>query len=195
MSSNKVELYIYDLSMGVAATVSQMLIGKKIDGIWHTSIVVYNREYFFGSRGVESCNPSTTALGPPLKIQNLGETHVPYTVFIEYLSGLSESTYTGTTYNLFHHNCNNFSEEVAQFLCGVSIPKNILDLPNEVLSTSLGAALPALVAQLEKSARPIEEENRIAHKEQSPGFEQLNSQIEEARSDVRINGVDKERKD
>lgn len=32
-------------------------LGKKIDGIWHTSIVVYNREYFFGSRGVESCNP------------------------------------------------------------------------------------------------------------------------------------------
>lgn len=182
MTSQVVELYIYDLSRGMAAAVSPMLIGKKIDGIWHTSIVVYNREYFFGSRGVESCNPGTTLVGPPLKVQVLGETQVPYSVFIDYVNGLSESTYAGSTYNLFNHNCNNFSQDIAQFLCGVSIPKYILELPNEVLSTSLGAALPALVAQLEKSARPIaEEQERFTHREQSPDFEQLNSQIEEAR--------------
>uniref|UniRef100_V5GPH0 Desumoylating isopeptidase n=1 Tax=Anoplophora glabripennis TaxID=217634 RepID=V5GPH0_ANOGL len=182
MTSQVVELYIYDLSRGMAAAVSPMLIGKKIDGIWHTSIVVYNREYFFGSRGVESCNPGATLIGPPLKAQVLGETQVPYSVFIDYVNGLSESTYAGSTYNLFKHNCNNFSQDIAQFLCGVSIPKYILELPNEVLNTSLGAALPALVAQLEKSARPIaEEQERFSHREQSPDFEQLNSQIEEAR--------------
>lgn len=94
------------------------------------------------------------------------------------------------------HNCNNFSEEIAQFLCGASIPKYILDLPNEVLSTSLGAALPALVAQLEKSARPIaEEQEKFHHREQSPDFDQLNSQIEEARSDVRVNGVSQDKKE
>ncbi|KAJ8948648.1 hypothetical protein NQ318_022716 [Aromia moschata] len=162
MSTNVVELYIYDLSRGIASAVSPMLLGKKIDGIWHTSIVVYNREYFFGSHGVESCNPGTTVLGQPLKIQKLGEN-------------------AGPTYSLFGHNCNNFSEDIAQFLCGGSIPKYILDLPNEVLNTSLGSALPALLAQLEKSARPIAEEQSRAHREQSPDFDQLNSQIEEAR--------------
>ncbi|KAJ8923017.1 hypothetical protein NQ315_001565 [Exocentrus adspersus] len=184
MSTHKVELYIYDLSGGMAATMSPMLIGKRIEGIWHTSIVVYNREYFFGSSGVESCNPGATVLGAPLKVQPLGETQVPYSVFIDYINGLSESTYAGATYNLFKHNCNNFSEDIAQFLCGASIPKYILDLPNEVLSSSLGAAYPALVAQLEKSARPIAEEQDRAHhrnREQSPDFDQLNSQIEEAR--------------
>lgn len=38
-------------------------------------------------------------------------------------------------YDLFKHNCNNFSDEVSQFLCGHGIPKHILQLPDEVLNT------------------------------------------------------------
>ncbi|XP_050499548.1 uncharacterized protein LOC114329633 isoform X1 [Diabrotica virgifera virgifera] len=181
MGTHKVELYIYDLSQGMAAIISPTIIGKKIDGIWHTSIVIYNREYFFGSRGVESCNPGTTALGRPLRVEVLGETQVPYTVFIDYLKGLSESSFAGNTYSLLHHNCNNFSHDIAQFLCGASIPKYILDLPNEVLNTSLGPSFLALVSRLENSARPIREEQTSSIKEPSPDFDQLNSQIEEAR--------------
>ncbi|XP_074036198.1 uncharacterized protein isoform X2 [Leptinotarsa decemlineata] len=179
--STKVQLYIYDLSGGMASRISPMLLGKKIDGIWHTSIVVFGREYFFGSRGVESCNPGSTALGQPLKVENLGETQVPYFIFIDYLNGLSESSFAGHTYNLLNHNCNNFSQEIAQFLCAASIPKYILDLPNEVLNSSLSGALVSLVAQLENSARPIAEEQANSKKEPSPDLEQLNSQIEEAR--------------
>lgn len=85
------------------------------------------------------------------------------------------------------HNCNNFSDEIAQFLCGTGIPKYILDLPNEVLQTRLGPALQALVGRLERSARPLVEEGRNSsnqvQKESSPDLEQLNSQIEEARSE------------
>jgi hypothetical protein len=180
MSSSTVELYIYDLSRGMAATLSPMIIGKKIDGIWHTAIVVYGREYFFGSHGISSCNPRSTPLGEPLRVLKLGETQVPYSVFIDYINGLSDSTWAGSAYSLLHHNCNNFSEEIAQFLCGCSIPKYILDLPNEVLNSSLGPALPLLIGQLEKSARPVSEE-QTRSREHSPDFEQLNSQIEEVR--------------
>jgi hypothetical protein len=93
MSSSTVELYIYDLSRGMAATLSPMIIGKKIDGIWHTAIVVYGREYFFGSHGISSCNPRSTPLGEPLRVLKLGETQVPYSVFIDYINGLSDSTW------------------------------------------------------------------------------------------------------
>lgn len=41
----------------------------------------------------------------------------------------------GESYNLFEHNCNTFSNEVAQFLTGKKIPSYITDLPSEVLST------------------------------------------------------------
>lgn len=39
------------------------------------------------------------------------------------------------TYNLLEHNCNTFSNEVAQFLTGNSIPAYITNLPSEVLQT------------------------------------------------------------
>lgn len=98
------------------------------------------------------------------------------------------------TYQIFTHNCNNFSEEIAQFLCGKSIPKYILDLPNEALQSNLGPAIQSLVQQLEKSAYPVEQEQAETHKrearEASPDYVQLNSQIEEERSAVKKNKRD-----
>lgn len=38
-------------------------------------------------------------------------------------------------YHLFEHNCNVFSNEVAQFLTGKKIPSYITDLPSDILST------------------------------------------------------------
>ena len=31
--------------------------------MWHTAVVVYGREYYFGSAGIESCEPGGTLLG------------------------------------------------------------------------------------------------------------------------------------
>jgi hypothetical protein len=39
------------------------------------------------------------------------------------------------SYDLLKHNCNNFTNEVSQFLCGKGIPKYILDVPDEILNT------------------------------------------------------------
>ncbi|KAI4456795.1 desumoylating isopeptidase [Holotrichia oblita] len=178
--SSKVELYIYDLSRGMAASISPMLIGKRIEGIWHTSIVVYEREYFFGSGGVESCTPGSTALGAPLEIVLLGHTQVPYSVFFDYLNGLGEGTYAGCNYKLLSHNCNVFSNDVGQFLCGASIPKHILDLPNEILQSRLAPLIESFVSQLEQSARPIAEE-RTPARQSSPDFEALNLEVEATR--------------
>lgn len=68
-------------------------------------------------------------------------------------------------------------------MCGVSIPKYILDLPNEVLQSALSPTITALTAALEKSARPAEDDFLRKPKEPSPDFEKLNSEIEEARSE------------
>lgn len=51
----------------------------------------------------------------------------------------------GSSYSLLKHNCNSFSEDLCQFLCGTSIPKYILDLPQEFLSTPLGQTLGPLI--------------------------------------------------
>lgn len=175
--SFKVELYIYDLSKGIAKTLSHLLIGKTLEGIWHTSIVVYNREYFFNSSGVESCIPGSTDLGPPLRIESLGETKVPISIFNEYLKALSSTTFSGSSYDIFKHNCNNFTEELAQFLVGRGIPEYILNLPNEVLNSNLSPQLLALLNQFEARAHVKSK----VDKESSSNSEQLNEQIEEAR--------------
>ncbi|XP_057215151.1 desumoylating isopeptidase 1b isoform X2 [Triplophysa rosa] len=139
-SSYNAKLYIYDLSNGMARQLSFMMLGKQLEGIWHTSIVAYVEEFFFGGVGISSCPPGGTLLGMPDSIVDLGNTEVPRDLFLEYLSSLSGS-YSPEKYHLFEHNCNNFSSEVAQFLTGAKIPSYITDLPSEVLSTPFGQAL------------------------------------------------------
>nr|XP_051690000.1 desumoylating isopeptidase 1 isoform X3 [Oryctolagus cuniculus] len=130
-----VKLYVYDLSKGLARRLSPIMLGKQLEGIWHTSIVVHKDEFFFGSGGISSCPPGGTLLGPPDSVVDVGSTEVTEEIFLEYLSSLGESLFRGEAYNLFEHNCNTFSNEVAQFLTGRKIPSYITDLPSEVLST------------------------------------------------------------
>ncbi|KAA3479363.1 deSI-like protein [Gossypium australe] len=59
--------------------------------------------------------------------------------------------YTAETYSLLTHNCNNFSNEVAQFLVGSNIPDYILQLPNENLETTLRAGAIPQVPQFRPS--------------------------------------------
>ncbi|XP_008313040.1 desumoylating isopeptidase 1 [Cynoglossus semilaevis] len=136
-----VKLYVYDLSRGMARQLSPLMLGKVLEGIWHTAIVIHGREYFFGGQGINSCPPGGTPLGEPDSIVDLGRTEVPAELFTDYLASLAESTYSGDKYNLFEHNCNSFSSELAQFLTGRKIPSYITDLPSDILSTPFGQAL------------------------------------------------------
>lgn len=179
--SEPVLLYVYDLSRGLASLLSPAILGQQIDAVWHTAVVVFGKEYFFGAGGISSCKPGTTGLGSPLRIDTLGTTAVPRDLFLDYLRGLAVSSYAGNTYNLISHNCNNFSEEIAQFLCGAHIPAEILELPERALPPALRAALPALLDRL-LPAQPNTEPNAArSSREDSPDYELLNDQIEEAR--------------
>jgi len=41
--SEKVVLALYDVTQGMAKAMSMMFIGKQIDAVYHSSIVVYDR--------------------------------------------------------------------------------------------------------------------------------------------------------
>jgi desumoylating isopeptidase 1 len=79
-SLNNVRLYIYDISFGLASAYGSSLLGnifvnksnihccrhlsvslsrsgRPIDGVWHTGVAVYGREYLFGSSGVSYTSP------------------------------------------------------------------------------------------------------------------------------------------
>ncbi|NXN10125.1 DESI1 isopeptidase, partial [Indicator maculatus] len=154
LSLHPVKLYVYDLSKGMARRLSPLMLGPLFHLCFvlcdrHTSIIVHKDEFFYGSGGISSCAPGGTLLGPPDTVVDLGNTEVTEEIFLEYLSSLGESMFRGESYNLFEHNCNTFSNEVAQFLTGRKIPSYITDLPAEVLATPFGQALRPLLDSIQ----------------------------------------------
>lgn len=69
-------------------------------------------------------------------------------IFEDYLREIQDR-YTMQTYNLLCHNCNNFSDEVLQFLTGSGLPPDIVNLPSEVMDSPLGAMIAPLISQFE----------------------------------------------
>lgn len=56
------------------------------------------------------------------------------------------------SYDLFMHNCNNFTDDFSTFLVGSGIPKHITSLPSDVLSTPFGQMLRPTI---DSAMRPI----------------------------------------
>ncbi|KAJ3423469.1 desumoylating isopeptidase [Anaeramoeba flamelloides] len=147
----KVSLHVYDLSMGFAKVLSPMFIGKQIDGIYHSAVVVYGREYFYGG-GICDGTPGRTPFGNPIKSEEIGETVIPKDVFVKFLRNISMN-YTFEAYDLITNNCNNFSNEVCEFLTGNQIPSYILDLPKIALQSPMGKMIEPFLTNLNKSAQ------------------------------------------
>lgn len=148
---HKVSLNVYDLSNGLARQLSTSFLGKPIEAIWHTGVVVYGKEYFYGG-GIQSTAAGATQYGRPVRVVDLGVTHLPREVFEDYLRDIAPR-YTAETYRLMTHNCNNFTNEAAQFLVGAGIPEYILSLPNEVMSSPMGPLIMPMIQNLEASLR------------------------------------------
>ncbi|NXX27667.1 DESI1 isopeptidase, partial [Nicator chloris] len=155
LALHPVKLYVYDLSKGMARRLSPLMLGKSTAGAPGPPRPpppggsLHKDEFFYGSGGISSCAPGGTLLGPPDTVVDLGNTEVTEEIFLEYLSSLGESMFRGESYNLFEHNCNTFSNEVAQFLTGKKIPSYITDLPSEVLATPFGQALRPLLDSIQ----------------------------------------------
>ncbi|KAE8415839.1 PPPDE putative peptidase domain-containing protein [Aspergillus pseudocaelatus] len=145
-----VELYVYDLSKGLARQWSLPLTGTHIDAIYHTAIVLNGVEYYFG-HGIQTAYPGSTHHGQPMEKVHLGQTELPPDVISEYIESLGE-IYTPESYDLFLHNCNNFTQDLAMFLLGKSIPDHIRNLPQTFLSTPFGQMIKP---QIEAALRPV----------------------------------------
>ena len=82
-----VQLYIYDLSKGLARNLSGALLGIQIDAVYHTSIVFEGIEYTYDG-GIKTVRPGETHLGKPLQVLELGKSDLPMDVILEYLESL-----------------------------------------------------------------------------------------------------------
>jgi len=71
-----------------ACQMSQSFLGKQIDGVWHTGVVVFGKEFFFGG-GIQDDVPGRTPYGVPVQRIPLGDSHIPHEVFVEFLQEIS----------------------------------------------------------------------------------------------------------
>merc|ERR1712142_149649 len=141
-------------------------------------------------------NKGGTILGEPDKVEDLGESQVPYQLFLEYIFGLGDQSYRPGVYDVTKHNCNTFSNEVSQFLCGHSIPANILALPQQLEDTEICSSVSNILSELDlkdSNSRSVNfsnfnnnltdyipTESRRNH-DDSPELDELNQAIEEIR--------------
>ena len=119
----------------------------------HTSVVIdwggRRLEYYFGScicvKPVGEAVPMEAC-----EVLDFGTTTKTEAELIDYLRTASPR-FTVTTYDVFSHNCNNFSDELARFLTGQAVPERILNMANEALSTPRGQALRGLLEGFDSS--------------------------------------------
>jgi len=75
-----------------------------------------------------------TRFGQPVRIHPLGVTEIEAPLLEAYLAGLAD-TFGPGKYHLLERNCNNFSNEVSEFLVGHGIPSEIVSMPQDLLNT------------------------------------------------------------
>lgn len=185
MNKYSIKLAVYDLSNGMAKQLSMQFLGEMIEAIYHTGIIAYGQEYFYGGGiNVGTIGEYAASFGLKPKFIDLGETEVTQEIFEMFLSEISHR-FTAQTYDLLAHNCNHFTNECSQFLLGNGIPHEIVDLPNRFLSTPMGAMLRPMLDNMQN--RMASSGHRIPFQpssssssiqQQQPTFEEVLTQLQ-----------------
>ena len=132
----KVIVYQYDLTNGMAKAMSRGLIGKQVDGVWHTGVCVFGKEYYYGG-GICVGKPKKTPYGYPVKELDFGYTTKTEADLKAYIKSINNQ-FTMNTYNVLNHNCNHFTDAALYFLVGKHLPDSILKQHEELLNTPMG---------------------------------------------------------
>lgn len=139
-----VKVAVYDLSHGLAAIYSPMILNTKLDAIYHTSVLVYGKEYYI-DQGIKVCDaPGKTKYGTPIEVNEVGVTQISPEIFGDFLDELEnhkDGKYSASAYDLFDNNCNHFTDVLLEFLVGKNLDDRILSLPQRVLSSPNGQLL------------------------------------------------------
>lgn len=129
----EVFLHIYDLSNGLAKSISQQILGFQVDGVWHTSIEVFGNEYCF-QNGLCCYKPGAINFGTHVERVSLGITECTAEQMSDFFA-IAKDAWSPEKYDLLKNNCNHFSNFLANFLVEKNIPEHILELPEKVESS------------------------------------------------------------
>jgi len=145
-----VQLAIYDLSQGLARTLSQQLLGGvQIALVPHCGVVIDRTEYYFGG-GIQRM-PHSSFVGmhgiQPSQMVQMGNTSKTQAEIDSWLAA-NDSRFTQATYNLLHHNCNNFADEFLKNGLGITdgVPGYILTIPAQFINSPMGAMVAPMIS-------------------------------------------------
>lgn len=136
-----VKLYMYDLSKGMAKTIAPVLgswlSAEAFDGVWHSSVVVFGKEYFFNGELVH-VSPGETTWGSPTKVVTIGHTSCSREALHQFVVEELRAVFNKSSYDALYNNCNHYADRVCMYLCKRHIPDYILQQHKQL------AKLPAL---------------------------------------------------
>lgn len=140
-----VRLHQYDLSAGRAWWLSPVLLCRQMEGIWHTGVVVFDREYWYGGRIFES-KVGQTPYGTPTKVITMGEATMRSRQELwHFVQRQLQFQFTVHNYDVLTNNCNHFSDAVCSFLVNEHIPDEVLRQPQVVMRTPVVSLLRAVL--------------------------------------------------
>ena len=156
-TTHEVTLAIYDLSHGMARTLSAQFLGPNhtLDAIPHTALLVYGNEYYFGGgSGIDITSPHEFRQSrniQPMQLLSLGPTTVSQLEFEEWCRVQRRGVYAAHRYDLFHRNCNHFCQEAA--VKGLKLtrgpPEWVLQVPERVLSSPMGQLIRPMLEEMQ----------------------------------------------
>mmetsp|Transcript_120442 Transcript_120442/g.269261 ORF Transcript_120442/g.269261 Transcript_120442/m.269261 type:complete len:436 (+) Transcript_120442:220-1527(+) len=143
----QVTLHLYDLSKGMASIVSPWLLREQLEGVWHSGLVVFGKEYYFGG-DIYFDTPAATGFGIPRVAIPLGTTLRQRDELHSFIVEELKPTFTREAYDAARNNCNHFTDRVAMHLIGRHIPEDVLKQPELMLSTTLGRTLRPILTRV-----------------------------------------------
>lgn len=130
----EVLLYIYDLSNGAAQAVSPWIVGKRLEGVWHTGVVVFGKEYYY-SKDTVFADPGTTSFGKPTRVVSMGYTLWRQDEFHDYIIKELKPVFQRDTYDVVCNNCNHFSDRCCTYLVGKHPPEEVMRQPELLMKS------------------------------------------------------------
>lgn len=137
-----VVLKVYDVTRGMSRVLGTQILGYPLEGVWHTGLVVFGKEFFYGG-GIQEQDPVVFERENdlrPAKEMVLGETSKTLHEFQGFLQQVAPQ-FTEATYDLLKWNCNHFTNACTVFLLDLPIPREYLNQHEPLLATPMGAML------------------------------------------------------
>lgn len=114
-------LHQYDITGGGAKVMSL----QHLEGVWHTGLVIYGREYFFNGQLVFK-DPGGTSFGTPTKVCQMGHTYRRKEELHLWVVEELKPLFTRANYDLLENNCNHFTNRIAFWLTGNHLPDEVM---------------------------------------------------------------------